>query len=77
MATDVKNIEASDSGNAVSGRVSVRTRRTSAGGTEKVNQTLDPTLGLVTKTISEFDTTPTNLANRFDDPRYYAGDAAT
>ena len=74
MASSVKNVDGAgsgDSGNAVSGRVSVRTRRSSAGGTELVNQTLTPAHGLVTKPISEFDSTPTNLANRFDDVNYY------
>lgn len=74
MATDVKNIAGGDTGNAENGRSVVLIAQA---GTARV-ATLD-SAGLSLFSIADFDNSPPGcvLADRFDDPRYYTGDAAT
>ena len=73
MATDVKNNAAGDTGASQNGKITVQANRNNY-------QYQDP-LRLITFTIANFDLNGagqgTILADRFDDPRYYTGDAAT
>lgn len=74
MATDVKNIAAGDTGSSENGRSIVLIAQA---GADRV-ATLD-SIGLILFSIADFDNSPPGcvLANRFDNPRYYTGDAAT
>jgi hypothetical protein len=76
MATDVKNIAAGDTGAVKNGRTVIKLGR--AGTLAQRFQSLDSP-GYTEFTISGFDTSPPGcvLADRFDDPRYYTGDAIT
>ena len=75
MATDVTNISGTGTGSSKNGRITVQSNRNNF-------QYQDAAQGNDEYLIAKFDlnTDPvdgTNLSNRFDDPRYYQGDAIT
>lgn len=76
MATDVKNFAGLDSGEAKNGRTVVKLGK--AGSLAQRFAALDSP-GYTEFTIAGFDTSPPGciLSDRFDDPRYYTGDAIT
>lgn len=79
MTVDVKNLDGGDTGAVNNGRSVVLVARTSAsaGASGKV-QTLNSS-GFSAFTIAGFGTSPPgpDLDIRFDDVRYYTGDATT
>ena len=74
MATDVKNIAAGDTGSVNNGRSVVLIAHA---GTTRI-ESLD-SVGVSQFTIASFDLSPPGctLEDRFDDARYYTGDAIT
>jgi len=79
MATDVKNNQGTDSGSGKNGSITVQANR-------KNFQYQDSADGNKDYLIAKFDlganatsdpTDGADLADRFDDPRYYQGDAVT
>ena len=79
MSTDVKNSAGGDTGNSKNGSITVR-------GAKSNFQYQDGAVGNNAYSIAKFDLKYTDtsdpldaadLADRFDDPRYYTGDAIT
>ena len=72
MATlDVKNIDGTDTGNSENiGRITVKGNRNN---TQKQDLAIKP----ADYAVSKFDSEGPKLLDRFDDPRYYQGDAVT
>lgn len=79
MATDVKNTAAGDTGSAKNGGITVQANRNNF-------QYQDAAAGNVEHLIAKFDLQESvsgdpadgaKLVDRFDDPRYYQGDATT
>ena len=78
MATEVKNGAGGDTGSSLNGRITVKSNRNET-------QSYDPA-DVDQYLIAKFDLKYTDtavaidgadLADRFDDPRYYQGDAVT
>ncbi len=79
MAADVKNLAGLDTGSANNGRAVVLAARTSpAVGVAGKVQTLD-SVGFKTFLIADFENSPPgpDISIRFDDVRFYTGDATT
>jgi len=74
MATDVVNTAGAGTGSSQNGNITVMGNRNN-------RQQQAPPLGTQTFLIAGFDLATagngTDLADRFDDPRYYQGDAVT
>lgn len=68
MSLDVKNIAGLNTGNSQNGRVTVK-------GNRNDHQQQAAAAGPVEYDLEDFDNVGPVMKDRFDDPRYYQGDA--